>query len=480
MALGEPKVSADTFEWHYQIRNDSAQDIWVCGNLEIHCCEVHLAHDNETLLIQRRLNLPAERLPGLQPFGRYVRLRKGETRTELVSFSLPIQPEYVVSQRRQERPLEHATHVVLEIGYYAGDLLGMILNSVHEAEMYSRKYPPYLAPEKYDPSYHLGGTTEAFLGLNNEGRASKSEWISVPYTWQTFKGERTLRLAADGVRIPYLEQDRQVPRPDLTKCTRAEMEFTPSALDFFFPYANEQSLLSPSEKQHLQSMHIVVVNDQELLRTLAQEVRKGVRDSFVWEHGAAQLTCYNDDQRLASLRVYDGSKTVTSQGQIFQYEYPGGLRSLSGVTAQVRAFDRRIQCAANLRDLWYRFRLYHRVKGTIPRQPSGEGPKSYPRAAKWCDDISSAYRSLGKAVLQPLKCPIADGRCHYAMNPACAYGSVPNKVLLFETKSGWNQHGGPELFTFDNHDPKGGLVLLNDGTVKFIRTEEELKQLRWK
>ena len=49
-----------------------------------------------------------------------------------------------------------------------------------------------------------------------------------------------------------------------------------------------------------------------------------------------------------------------------------------------------------------------------------------------------------------------------------------------ELKAGWNQHGGPELFTFDNHDPRGGCVLLNDGTVKFIRTEEELKQLRWK
>ena len=36
------------------------------------------------------------------------------------------------------------------------------------------------------------------------------------------------------------------------------------------------------------------------------------------------------------------------------------------------------------------------------------------------------------------------------------------------------------MFTFDNHDPKGGCVLLNDGKVKFIRTDEELKQLRWK
>jgi hypothetical protein len=36
------------------------------------------------------------------------------------------------------------------------------------------------------------------------------------------------------------------------------------------------------------------------------------------------------------------------------------------------------------------------------------------------------------------------------------------------------------LFTFDNHEPRGGCVLLNNGTVKFIRTKEELEKLRWK
>ena len=70
----------------------------------------------------------------------------------------------------------------------------------------------------------------------------------------------------------------------------------------------------------------------------------------------------------------------------------------------------------------------------------------------------------------------------YAMNPTSrGLGNSPkDMVFLFESKPGWNQHGGPELFTFDNHDPKGGLVLLNDGTVKFIRTKEEFKQLLWK
>ena len=66
------------------------------------------------------------------------------------------------------------------------------------------------------------------------------------------------------------------------------------------------------------------------------------------------------------------------------------------------------------------------------------------------------------------------------MNPNCKPDSPADMILLFETKDGWNQHGGPELFTFNNHDPKGGCVLLNDDTVKFIRTEEELHQLRWK
>ena len=44
---------------------------------------------------------------------------------------------------------------------------------------------------------------------------------------------------------------------------------------------------------------------------------------------------------------------------------------------------------------------------------------------------------------------------------------------------GWTPMLERVLFTFDNHDPKGGCVLLNDGTVWFIRTEEKLKQLRW-
>ncbi len=102
---------------------------------------------------------------------------------------------------------------------------------------------------------------------------------------------------------------------------------------------------------------------------------------------------------------------------------------------------------------------------------------AYPVASQWCDSIIQR----GRANSGRLICPsVRDGRCHYAMNSNCEPDSPSDMVLLFEAKAGWNQRGGPELFTFDNHDPKGGCVLLNDGTVKFVRIEEELHALRWK
>jgi hypothetical protein len=88
---------------------------------------------------------------------------------------------------------------------------------------------------------------------------------------------------------------------------------------------------------------------------------------------------------------------------------------------------------------------------------------------------------LDRFVTKPFKCPsTGEGKCHYGMNSDCTYDSPGDLVLLFEARAGWNQHGGPELFAFDNHDPRGGCVLLNDGTVRFVRTPAELRELRWK
>ena len=77
------------------------------------------------------------------------------------------------------------------------------------------------------------------------------------------------------------------------------------------------------------------------------------------------------------------------------------------------------------------------------------------------------------------KCPAnKNGRSHYAINVASPR-SHPRLVVLFETKAGWNQVGGPELLTTDNHNGKGCNVLFNDLTVEFVKTEE-LAKLKWK
>ena len=130
-------------------------------------------------------------------------------------------------------------------------------------------------------------------------------------------------------------------------------------------------------------------------------------------------------------------------------------------------------------------RIYLSKDGNLSKNKE----RVYPKPDKWCDSILNGYRFVtgpdeddGKLFIKDLyKCPcIKKGKCNYAINPNCKPDSQTDMVLLFETKNGWNQYGGAELFTFDNHDPKGGCVLLNDGTVKFIRTKDELNKLRWK
>ena len=77
-------------------------------------------------------------------------------------------------------------------------------------------------------------------------------------------------------------------------------------------------------------------------------------------------------------------------------------------------------------------------------------------------------------------CPYAGkGPCHYAINPNCKQSSPKDIVLLFETKGGWNQYGGPEILTFENHEGKGCNVLFNDGHTEFV-TPELIGELKWK
>jgi hypothetical protein len=214
------------------------------------------------------------------------------------------------------------------------------------------------------------------------------------------------------------------------------------------------------------------VNDSKAIKALAHDVSlhsyEGPVRGTIGVYNTIHFVCYHDGERLTSFTKI-GLLIETEDKQWFKYD--GGWPSLAKLTPQVSPFSLRARCASNMSRLVAGF-------------PMVNQKIEYPNASKWCDEITLERRSMDareEDIVRRFKCPSAvDGRCHYTMNPDCTPDSLPDIVLLFETKDGWNQHGGPELFTFDNHDPKGGCVLLNDGTINFIRTKEELLQLRWK
>jgi hypothetical protein len=477
---GGLKSTETTLEIRYQVRNDSAQDIWLCDDIDAHRSglESYMDEDLQTLKVRRRLDVSFVGRHREQPIGRYSRLRPGECRSESLLLHLPVERWSVFTSGA--RPLDDliATQLCVEIGFYRGDFRGMILHSVEDLpEPVYDSYPAY----PRNVAEWLGGLKGRIR--YDERPGDRDERVVLPWSRRTFKGEEVLQVQVRDLHIPCLGRLGYVSpgAPSFHRCTRVEVCYQPSALDYFYPYEGQRSLLSSEEKESLSGVRTITVTDPALLKTFADEIAKGFWCEVIQEGSTARVTCYGDDGQLGTFTAYGNMAIETEDRQRFRYS--DGLQSLRRLAPEIRPFELRMQYADNLKDLWYRIRWYGRMTNPSSADPSGKRRMAYPEAEKWGSATVSAferpYHDL--TIMNPYRCASAGkGECHYSMNPACDVNSPPDTVLLFETKAGWNQHGGPELFTFDNHDPKGGLVLLNDGTVKFIRTEEELKQLRWK
>ena len=123
-------------------------------------------------------------------------------------------------------------------------------------------------------------------------------------------------------------------------------------------------------------------------------------------------------------------------------------------------------CKSNLKNLHSRFIDYSNRKN-----------HRYPESDKWCDLLNLKKNDYFTTVC-PNKYELGES-CSYSMNPNCEPNSPRDVVLLFESKAGWNQSGGPELLNPHNHEGKGCSILFNDGHIEFINTKD-LKNLKWK
>jgi type II secretion system protein G len=129
---------------------------------------------------------------------------------------------------------------------------------------------------------------------------------------------------------------------------------------------------------------------------------------------------------------------------------------------------RQIVCISNLRVLGMAIMTYSELN---------DG--KHPTPDKWCD-LLVQYADVNEEYIKYFKCPANNkDRCSYAINPNAGPNSPNDIVLLFETTGGWNQFGGSELLTIDNHKGKGCSILFNNGDVKFVETEH-LGGLKWK
>lgn len=265
--------------------------------------------------------------------------------------------------------------------------------------------------------------------------------------------------------------------PDLRGCERIEIRLAPSTVDFFCVSPRDKTLLNPEEIRYLEAAAPFIVDSPEVIQTFAKDISSSTYEGPVRGSSGIQyqifFTCYERSGREISFETIGNIPEVGNSVEADGHRFMNHGIDWRTLAPQIWPFQLRVRCSYNIDDLKAGLRGYLNVK------------KSYPPASEWYDATVHPYQGkvynasvarLDKAIT----CPGAShGRYHYAMNPDCDPNSPPDTVLLFEARPGRNQHGGPELFTFDNHDPKGGCVLLNDGTVKFIRTEEELQQLRW-
>jgi len=104
-----------------------------------------------------------------------------------------------------------------------------------------------------------------------------------------------------------------------------------------------------------------------------------------------------------------------------------------------------------------------------------------PTPSQWCDLLVND----ANVPLEYFRCPVADtprGQCSYALNKYLVGADLRrlplDQVLLFESKSGWNQVGGPELLNMGNHEDNRCYVSFVGLHAEFIRAAS-LFRLKW-
>jgi hypothetical protein len=137
--------------------------------------------------------------------------------------------------------------------------------------------------------------------------------------------------------------------------------------------------------------------------------------------------------------------------------------------AKAKSKAQMISCVSNLKQVGLAARIY-----------ANDHENHLPPAANWCDALKDqlcSYKTLrDPSVTDPSE------RCHYAYNAKLSGRSEaevnPLTVMFFETKGGWNQHGGRELLLTSPRHPGVYVIGFADGSVQQVPAAR-VGTLRW-
>jgi hypothetical protein len=203
-------VNDTTIELSYKITNNTYHDVWICDSIDTRMTfnfEVFLAEDAQTLVIRRRLNVPAYvAWRRGSPSGRYICLRPGEDRPESLSLNLPVESRSVYGGVGPTTVKKCAKGLSLEIGFYDENLPGLVCSILQVAEKFSGTIDAdFVIAKEYFRGVLVRGSMMGLLSYYekfSEDPCSEGQ-VLIPYNNQFLTGEKVLRIKVDGVSIPY-------------------------------------------------------------------------------------------------------------------------------------------------------------------------------------------------------------------------------------------------------------------------------------
>jgi hypothetical protein len=336
LTITESKPTDTALTVRFRIVNNSRRDIWICESIFAGISpgpyfEVYLPEGSDTLTIRRRLKIAGRwnQELALPPDASYLRVPAGEERSEGIVLPLPIRPMMIWSDdtiphpaRRATRPQvqtpRDATRLRMQIGFHESDLPQRILEVLSAPQMLTRR---------------------------NEVVRDRDRVVQFPHDRQFVEQEQMLSAVAEVPRIPCVGESfaahfHETKPPDVGACTRVEVKYHPSMLEYFFPTAGEQSLLSPEEKAYLALQKTTLVDRREQIALLNNDIGRGEWSVVVTEEARADVVGYRNEELLASFAVFGDERLLTSEG--LQFTYAHALTSLRTLAPQIRPYELRV------------------------------------------------------------------------------------------------------------------------------------------